>query len=100
MLGFYHSASSRITRVIYPAMIYPMNFVTGDKVEHKSGAGPAMIVVAIDPEGIACTWLAQDGRYKTHIFAATSLQPHVNGPLGSTMVTARQAQRTAHRSIG
>ena len=50
-----------------------MRFTPGNVVKHKSGVGPTMVVAAIDLDGIACTWVARDGQFKTHTFSATSL---------------------------
>ena len=50
-----------------------MRFAPGNIVKHKSGIGPTMVVAAIDPEGIACTWVTREGHFKTHVFSPASL---------------------------
>ena len=60
-----------------------MRFTPGNVVKHKSGVGPTMVVAAIDPDGIACTWVARDGQFKTHIFSATSLLSCGDDPFNS-----------------
>jgi uncharacterized protein YodC (DUF2158 family) len=53
-------------------------------VKHKSGVGPRMVVAAVDPEGIACTWIARDGQFKTHFFSAGSLLSCEDDPFSSS----------------
>jgi len=60
-----------------------MPFAPGNVVKHKSGVGPTMVVAAIDPDGIACTWVARDGPFKTHIFSSASLLSCNDDPFSS-----------------
>jgi|RhiMetdeSRZDD1v2_1073273.scaffolds.fasta_scaffold28678_1 uncharacterized protein YodC (DUF2158 family) len=79
-----------------------MRFAPGNVVKHISGVGPTMVVAAIDPDGIACTWVARDGQFKTHIFSAASLLPCGDDPFstpGPKLQSRNSVRRTGSKQI-
>jgi len=37
-----------------------MAFNVGDKVQHKSGTGPKMVVEEVSPDEVSCSWFANN----------------------------------------
>jgi uncharacterized protein YodC (DUF2158 family) len=66
-------------------MMLTMKYAPGDKVEHKSGAGPAMVVERFENERVVCAWFNHAGTLKRHAFVPAMLQVFVGKDLADAV---------------